>query len=134
VTPGPVGVGTRYVADEKMGFRFQSESEIRAYEPNRRIVWYVRPLGMDFPEGRYHRWAFYLEAEDGGTRLTQELRGTKAAGLPRLMQRVAVAPFLRRFMLRGITRTMDRIKSLAEAAISTAQPVVSAASGQTRTA
>ena len=114
VTPEPVGVGTRYRAREKIGFRFESESEIVVYEPCRRIVWYTRPLGFPFPEGRAHRWAFHLSPEEGGTRLVQELRATKATGFPRLMQKLATVGPARRSFMRGIDRTLDDIKALAQ--------------------
>ncbi len=121
-TSGPVGVGTRYVAQEKIGFRFQSESIITAYEPNRLIIWETRPIGMPMPAGRAHRWAFRLTPEAGGTLLVQELCAAKASGLPRLMQRIATLPLIRRSFFRGITRTMDNIKRLAEAPVEVGQP------------
>lgn len=116
-TDGPVGVGTRYIADEKIGVSFQSETLITEYEPNRLIIWHVRPIGsrmLKMPEGRAHRWAFRLEPENGGTRLTHELCAARAAGLVRVMQIMGTTGPARNGFLRGITRTLDNIKSMAE--------------------
>lgn len=111
-TEGPVGVGTTYVAQEKIMVPFKSENVIVGYEPNQYIAWTARPLGPDVPP---HRWSFVLAPEDGGTRLTHQVRAARSTGFPRVIQAVMVRlsggteP-----IRRGMESTMANVKSRAE--------------------
>lgn len=111
-TEGPVGVGTTYVAQEKILIPFRAESVIVGYEVNRCIAWTARPIG---PKVTPHRWSFTLEAEDGGSRLTHQVRAARASGAVRIMQAVMVKlsggteP-----IRRGMDATMANIKARAE--------------------
>ena len=87
-TAGPVGVGTQYIADEKILISFQAVSEITAYEPNELIVWTSKPTMVK--KSAPHRWMFQLVPEDGGTRLTQEVRAARSVGFERVMQATMV--------------------------------------------
>jgi uncharacterized protein YndB with AHSA1/START domain len=113
-TEGPVGVGTKYVAQEKILVPFKAESVIVGYEPNRYIAWTSRPVG---PKVSAHRWAFSLKPEDGGTRLTHQVRAARASGFPRMIQ----APMVKlsggtETIRRGMEATMANIKVRAESA------------------
>lgn len=113
-TEGPVSVGTKYVAQEKIGMRFKAESQITAYEPNRLIVWKAWPIGAKSPDGRGHRWSFELTPENGGTRLVHKLRAARAPFPMRILQLPLAIPAMKKGMLRGIDRTLDNVKKRAE--------------------
>ncbi len=112
ITDGPVGVGAKYLAQEKILIPFKAESEIVEYEPPKSILWTSKPKGPEVPA---HRWAFRLSPENGGTRLTHEVRAARATGFPRLVQAVMVKlsggtdP-----IQQGMERTLENIKARAE--------------------
>ncbi|HLJ65875.1 MAG TPA: SRPBCC family protein [Chloroflexota bacterium] len=109
---GPVEVGTTYVAQEKILFPFKAESVIVGYEPNRFIAWTSRPIGPTVPA---HRWAFILTPEDGGTRLTHQVRAARASGFPRVMQATMVKLSGGTEPIgRGMEGTVANIKARAE--------------------
>ena len=111
-TEGPVGVGTKYMAQEKILVPFKAESEIVAYEPERCIAWTARPVG---PNVSPHRWAFILTPENGGTRLTHQVRAAKASGFPRIIQATMVRlSGGTETIRRGMENTMVNIKARAE--------------------
>lgn len=115
-TDGPVDVGTKYVAQEKILVPFKAESEIVAYQPNHCIAWTSRPVG---PKIAPHRWAFILTPEDGGTRLTHQVRAAKASGFPRLIQATMVKlSGGTETIRRGMDATMVTIKDRAESGAS----------------
>lgn len=79
LTPGPAGVGTRYLETRLMGGKAaQAELVIRAYEPPRRVT-----VGSDAP-GLVTNYHYTLEPEAGGTHLHWECE-LKAEGLRSLM-------------------------------------------------
>ena len=113
VGDGPVGVGTKYIAQEKIGMRFKAESEILEYEPNRLIVWRARPT-MGVPPERGHRWAFRLEPEDGGARLVEEVCACTAPWPARIFQILGTRGDALDQMKRGMERTLQNVKERAE--------------------
>jgi len=111
-TEGAAGVGTKYIAREKILVPFKAESEIVGYEPNQCIAWTSRPVG---PKMSPHRWAFILTPEDGGTRLTHQVRAARASGFPRLMQATMVKlSGGTEVIRRGMDATMAKVKARAE--------------------
>ena len=110
---GPIGPGTTYIADEKIMIPFKAVSEIVAYEPNRLVSWTSKPTL--FRKSPPHRWMFRLDPENGGTRLTQEVRVATAVGYERFMQIPMVkltggmAP-----IQRGMKLTLQNLKARAE--------------------
>lgn len=111
-TEGPVGVGTKYVAQEKILVPFKAESVVVGYEPNRYIAWTSRPVG---PNVAPHRWAFIVTPEDGGTRLTHQVRAARASGFPRMIQATMVKlSGGTETIRRGMEATMNNIKARAE--------------------
>ena len=117
-TAGPVGVGTTYRANERIVLPITSISEIVAYEPNKLIMWTSLPTAVK--KSPPHRWMFQLEPEDGGTRLSQEVRAARCVGLERVLQVIMVnisgglEP-----MGSGMKRTLENIKRRAEASTPT---------------
>ncbi|GAC1470684.1 MAG: hypothetical protein PVSMB7_21720 [Chloroflexota bacterium] len=113
-TDGPVGVGTKYVAQEKILIPFKAESVVVGLEPNRWIAWTSVPVG---PKITPHRWSFVLTPEDGGTRLTHQVRAARASGFPRLIQAVMVNLSGGTEPIRkGMDTTMSNVKVRAESA------------------
>lgn len=112
VTDGPVGVGTRYLSDEKITVGFRAWSEILVYEPGELIVWKSKPWGERVP---WHRWSFQLTPENGGTRLTHAVRAARAFGVAGWVQRLG---FLFTHPVEsippGMERTLANVKALAE--------------------
>jgi uncharacterized protein YndB with AHSA1/START domain len=113
-TEGPVGVGTKYVAQEKILVPFKAETVVVGYEPNRFITWTSRPIG---PNVSPHRWAFILMPEDGGTRLTHQVRAARASGFPRMIQATMVKlSGGTETIRRGMEATIRTVKARAEGA------------------
>jgi uncharacterized protein YndB with AHSA1/START domain len=112
VTDGPVGVGTRYRSSEKITMSYRAETEITVYRPDAAIEWKSKPAGERVP---YHHWAFHLEPDGNGTRLTHTVRAMRAAGLMGWVQRLG---FLftrpRSTIPAGMDRTLARVKEIAE--------------------
>jgi uncharacterized protein YndB with AHSA1/START domain len=109
---GPVGVGTHYRSGEKITMPYRAETEIVAYRPNELIIWKSKPAGERVP---YHRWAFYLAAEDGRTRLTHEVRAARAGGPMGWVQRLGfLFTHPQRTIPPGMDRTLANVKKLAE--------------------
>jgi uncharacterized protein YndB with AHSA1/START domain len=116
VDVGPIGVGAQYKSSEKITMRYSATSEIVAYEPGKLIRWISKPSGEPVP---YHRWDFELAPENQGTRLTPRVRAARASGIIGLIQRLG---FLltkpEQTIARGMDRTIQRVKELAEAGAS----------------
>jgi uncharacterized protein YndB with AHSA1/START domain len=112
VTEGPIGVGTKYASSEKITMSYGAHSEIVAYEPDVHIRWISKPMGEPVP---YHRWAFRLTPEDGGTRLIHIVRAARSKGPMGLVQRLG---FLftrpRTTIPPGMDRTLLQVKQLVE--------------------
>lgn len=115
---GPVGVGTTYRADERIVLPITSISEIVAYEPNELIMWTSLPTAVK--KSPPHRWMFQLEPEDGGTRLSHEVRAARCVGVERVLQviMVTISGGLEP-MGSGMGRTLESIKRRAEASAPT---------------
>jgi hypothetical protein len=112
VTDGPIGVGTKYRSSEKITMSYGANTEIVAYEPDTHIMWISKPVGEHVP---YHRWAFWLIPEDGGTRVLHGVRAARSRGPMGLVQRLGflftkpattIPP--------GMDRTLQNVKRLAE--------------------
>ena len=112
VTDGPVGVGTRYRSSEKIVMSYHAETEIVVYQPFELVVWRSKPVIEPVP---FHRWAFQLEPDNGGTRLTHQVRAARASGLMGWVQRLGFL-FTRpqTSLAPGMERTLVNVKSLAE--------------------
>ena len=113
VSDGPVGVGTTYRSGEKIKMSYGANTEIVSYQPDSHIMWISKPVGERVP---YHRWAFWLIPEDGGTRLVHTVRAARSKGPMGLVQRLG---FLftqpARTLPPGMDRTLQNVKRLAEA-------------------
>ena len=112
LSDGPVGVGTRYRSSEKIIMSYRADTEIVAYQPGELIVWISKPVGERVP---FHRWAFQLVPENGGTRLTHQVRAARASGLMGWVQRLGFL-FTRPHasIPGGMERTLANVKALAE--------------------
>lgn len=111
-TDGPVGVGTRFRSEEKIIMRYRADTEIIEYRPPEAIAWRSKPVGERVP---YHRWAFQLIPENGGTRLIHEVRAARAAGVLGWIQWLGFAfTRPRKNLPPGMERTLATVKALAE--------------------
>jgi uncharacterized protein YndB with AHSA1/START domain len=115
-TEGPVGAGTVYEAQEKIGAKFSSLSKITVYEPNRRIAWLSTPsAARNTPDERWHMWTFTLQPENSGTRLTQEIRAAKAPLPMRIVQLIAILTSGgTKTLTEGMEKTLQNVKERAE--------------------
>lgn len=105
ITEGPMGVGSKYVAVDKLppGRRVETTLEITAYEPNKLIA-----ATLSAPTNA--TWEARFEQEDGGTRMTF----TTVARLSGL--RGLLAPLFKGWANRQIQSALDRFKAAAESA------------------
>jgi uncharacterized protein YndB with AHSA1/START domain len=109
---GPVGVGTTYRSGEKITMRYGADTEIVEYRPNECIAWKSKPVGERVP---FHQWSFQLVPEDGGTRLTHQVRAMQAVGVMGLVQRLGfLFTHPRESIPPGMDRTLGNVKRLAE--------------------
>jgi uncharacterized protein YndB with AHSA1/START domain len=107
VTSGPVDVGTRFRALERVPREFASTCEITALEEPRVIAWKARVEGVMRTE-----WEFRLSpSATGGTDLTQISRWQATGPLGFLMLNL----HRKRNAERENRRTLDRIKAVLEA-------------------
>jgi uncharacterized protein YndB with AHSA1/START domain len=104
LTPGPVGVGTRFrEVRQLLGRRVESISEVSAYEPDRRFDLRI----VSGPAPVDDRWAF--EAVDGGTRVHFSTEGRA----PRLLR--PLEPVLAMILRRRREAHHRRLKRALEA-------------------
>lgn len=105
ITEGPMGVGSKYVAVDKLppGRRVETTLEITAYEPNKLIA-----ATLSAPTNA--TWEARFEQEDGGTRMTF----TTVARLSGLQG--VLAPLFKGWANRQIQSALDRFKAAAESA------------------
>ena len=91
---------------------YRADIEMIAYRPPELIVWKSKPAGEQVP---YHRWAFLLRLEDGGTLLVHRVRATRAFGVMGWIQRLGfVFTRPKRRIPLGMERTLANVKALAE--------------------
>jgi uncharacterized membrane protein len=106
VTPGPVAVGTRFTAQERIPGKYVSHSELTALERPRLIAWKAW-----VPHVMRTEWEFRLTPAGDGTRLVQVSRwaATGPVGLVMLnLHRKRNVPAENR-------RTLEKIKATLEA-------------------
>jgi len=106
ITSGPVGVGTRFRAQERVPGTFVSVCEITALEAPRLIAWQAWVDGVMRVE-----WEFRLSPSGGGTRLVQTSRWQPTGPIGFLMLHL----HRKRNVPRENRRTLDRIKGVLEA-------------------
>ncbi len=101
---GPVGTGTTYHSKGKnFGMTANEKVEVTTHEPNDRFAWETTgAFGWKF------NWSFELQAQDGGTLLTERLDPPK--GLVMGLINTLAAGSNRKAMQEGL----DRIKETLE--------------------
>ena len=105
LTDGPMQVGSKYTAIDKMPLRrrFESTLEITAFDPNQRIAATLSP-----PTNA--SWEATFEESDGGTKMTF----TTVANLSRVQS--LLAPVLKRWANRQLQDGLTKSKAAAESA------------------
>jgi len=104
-TPGPIGVGSRFCAEERVPGRYKSWSEITKLEEPRLIVWKAWVEGVMRTE-----WELRLTPIQGGTRLVQVSRWQPAGPAGFLMLHL----HRMRHVPRENGRTLSRMKAVLE--------------------
>ena len=110
-TTGPIGVGTRFRAEETVPSKYISFCEITALEEPRLIAWKAWVDGV-----MRTQWEFRLSVHAGGTRLLQVSRWEPAGPIGFLMLNV----HRKRNVPRENQKALDRIKSVLQAEAATA--------------
>lgn len=105
-TPGTIGVGSRFQAEERVPGRYKSWSEITNLDVPRLIAWKAWVEGVMRTE-----WEFRLSPIEGGTRLVQVSRWQPAGPVGFLMLNL----HRKRNAPRENARTLARIKVVLEA-------------------
>ncbi|MDT0304376.1 SRPBCC family protein [Streptomonospora wellingtoniae] len=96
---GPLGPGSRFGMEMRMGLRYRTANRVVEYEENRLIAW--RHAGT-------HIWRWRLEPlDDGTTRVTETFDYTRMSAAYILIGYPARNA-------RGIEQTLPRLKRLAE--------------------
>jgi hypothetical protein len=109
VTSGPIAVGTRFRAQERIPREFPSESEITALDEPKRIAWRAWVHGVIRTE-----WEFRLSPNaSGGTHLVQTSRWQPTGPLGFVMLNV----HRKRNVPRENRRTLERIKQVLESEV-----------------
>lgn len=105
-TPGPVGVGSRFRAEERVPGRYTSWSEVTRLDQPRLIAWKASVERVMRTE-----WEFRLSPLSGGTRLVQVSRWEAAGPIGSVMLNL----HRKRNVPRENARTLARIKAVLEA-------------------
>lgn len=121
LTPGPIGVGTRFEADEdiRMGRRrlqFAAPATVVVSDPPAVFSWVPEPPGP--PKVRRIQWWFHLSPQADGTRVVHAVE----VDLNPVMNVLFKLPYrlLRgRRVARGMARTLENLRQLAEPRIAT---------------
>lgn len=114
---GPLQVGSRWVAHEKVGpRRFDAPSDVTAVEPPRQFSWVSFPPAKEANRGEGGRvfWSYELRPSGAGCELVHSMRVLPPArgALPlKIMYKVANLPKKQRD---GIRQTLANIKAAAE--------------------
>jgi uncharacterized protein YndB with AHSA1/START domain len=114
---GPLEVGQRWTAHERFGpQKFDAPSEITAVSPERELAWESFPPMKEANRGSGGKvlWAYRLEPDGDGTRLThtmQVLLPAKGAGVLKAMYKVFSLPRKQR---EGTLTSLRNIKAAAE--------------------
>jgi uncharacterized protein YndB with AHSA1/START domain len=114
---GPLEVGQRWTSHEKFGpQKFDAPSEITGVVPERELSWVSFPPMKDENRGEGGRvlWAYKLEPDGDGTRLThtmEVLLPAKGAGMLKAMYAVFSLPRKQR---EGTLTSLNNIKAAAE--------------------
>lgn len=106
ITSGPVAVGTRFRAQERVPGKVVSTSEITALDRPRLIAWRAWVSGAMRVE-----WEFRLSPSGGGTHLVQTSRWQPTGPIGFVMLHL----HRKRNAPRENRRTLDRIKTVLEA-------------------
>ena len=106
ITSGPVGVGTRFRAQERVPGKVVSTSEITALDEPRLIAWKAWVDGVMRVE-----WEFRPSPSGGGTHLVQTSRWQPRGPIGFVMLHL----HRKRNVPRENRRTLDRIKAALEA-------------------
>lgn len=119
LTDGPIRVGTKFEADENISMgpgmrsKFVSRSEVVAYEPPRLISWTSMPPTP--PKPKRIQWWFRLSAEGSSTRVVHEVEVDLG-----MISNVVIGPMYAlvrgRTVSRGMQKTLEKLKSIAEKA------------------
>lgn len=117
LTDGPIGVGTRFEADEdtKMGpqrMQFVATSTVVEYEPDRTLSWTSQP-GQP-PQPRRIQWWYRLVPEAGGTRVIHEVE-VDLGSLANILLKVPYGLMRGGTIGRGMSKTLGNLRRLAEA-------------------
>lgn len=104
ITPGPVGVGTRYREVVRVASFVTGEilTEVTGYEPGQRLAYKYVALGMA------GELTYRFEGTDGGTRVTQRQSLWPGKWLK------LFSPMIGAMFSRQITRRLSGIKNLLE--------------------
>lgn len=115
LTEGPLGVGTRFEADEDIRMRpgrmkFVSTSEIVTYDPPNAVSWTSAPPTM---KPRRIQWWFRLTPEDGSTRVVHEVE-VDMSPLMNLLMKPTYAFMRGGLLAQGMEKTLENLRQLAE--------------------
>ena len=105
-TAGPIGVGSRFCAEERVPGHYRSWSEITRLEEPRLIAWKAWVEGVMRTE-----WEFRLSPAERGTRLVQVSRWQPAGPVGFIMLNL----HRKRNAPRENARTLARVKEVLEA-------------------
>lgn len=105
--PGPVHLGSRYVASGRQGGRaWPAELEVTMYEPPKGFAFTATGGPIPSPRDRPHRHEFRFIPESGGTRIEIE-RTDPFEGAARLL----LTPIVKRIASRIRQRTLENLRA-----------------------
>ena len=121
LTDGPVGVGTRFEADEDIPLalgrwsptssKLVAKSEVLEYDPPRTFSWKSAPQGQKPP--RQLQWWFRLSPEDRSTRVVHEVKADFGP-MKNLVTKIFLALGRRKAIERGMEQTLDNLRQMVD--------------------
>jgi hypothetical protein len=116
LTPGPVGVGTRFKETRKMFGKEATETmEFTEFEPNRRYVLEAHSCGC------HYRTEFRFDADGSGTLVSFDFTATPQTLMAKLMSPMFF--FMKGMMKKCVMGDLADLKSVAEGAPAAARAV-----------
>lgn len=117
-TKGPIGVGTRFEADEDIpvvvgrwsptSSKLVAESEVLEYDPPHTFTWKSAPQGQ---EPRKLQWWFRLSPDGRSTRVVHEVE-VDFGPMKNLITKVFLALGRRKAIERGMEQTLNNLRQM----------------------
>ncbi len=119
LTEGPVGVGTKFEADENIRvgpsrMKFIATSEVVTYNPPAEFSWTYSPPANQSPKMSRIQWWFKIQPQQDGGRVSHEVEVEQMSSAMTTMFKLPYRMMRGGRIKRGMERTLANVKKAAE--------------------